>query len=186
MASSTHPDHPDNINTLEGQEAIKKLAINDALANFSNLFREKYMYFMNFLTGGIFIGQDINRNAQPQEVVYSTARLIARVYHKYESELVKYVDDSVLRDIAKKLKELYKEEYEITTQLNDLYECLSILRNPEIADSEFKGLEGKIKEICDKLKKLQEEAEKKRKYILMLPTGSPVGLGIDVTKQIKK
>ena len=166
------------------QEIISKMAINDALANFSNLFREKYMYFMNFLTGGIFIGQDINRNAQPQEVVYSTARLIARVYHKYESELVKYVDETKLKDIAKRLKELNEEEIKITTQLNDLYECLSILRNPEIADSEFKGLEGTIKQICDELKDLQEKAEKKRKYILMLPTGSPVGLGIDVTKQM--
>jgi len=174
MASPTHTD------------TIKKLAINDALANFSNLFREKYMYFMNFLTGGIFIGQDINRNAQPQEVVYSTARLIARVYHKYESELVKYVDESELKNIATELKNLNDEEIEITTQLNDLYECLSILRNPEIADSEFKGTYDTIKTICDKLKDLQEKAEKKRKYILMLPTSSPVGLGIDVTKQIKK
>jgi hypothetical protein len=184
--ASTHPDHPKNIKSLEGQEAIKKLAINDALANFSNLFREKYMYFMNFLTGGIFIGQDINRNAQPQEVVYSTARLIARVYHKYESELVKYVDETKLKDIATKLKNLYKEEHEITTQLNDLYECLSILRNPEIADSEFKKVTGDIETIVKELKDLQEKAEKKRKYILMLPTGSPIGLGIDITKQIKK
>ena len=174
MASSTHT------------ETIRSLAINEALANFSNLFREKYMYFMNFLTGGIFIGQDINRNAQPQEVVYSTARLIARVYHKYESELKQYIAESELEEIATKLKALNDEEIKITTQLNNLYECLSILRNPEIADSEFKGLEGTIKQICDELKDLQEKAEKKRKYILMLPTGSPVGLGIDVTKQIKK
>ena len=168
------------------QEIIRNLAINDALANFSNLFREKYMYFMNFLTGGIFIGQDINRNAQPQEVVYSTARLIARVYHKYESELVKYVDESILRDIADRLKNLNDDEIKITTQLSKLYECLSILRNPEIADSEFKTLKGNIEAIVKELKDLQEKAEKKRKYILMLPTGSPVGLGIDVTKQIKK
>ena len=171
---------------MASTDTIRNLAINDALANFSNLFREKYMYFMNFLTGGIFIGQDINRNAQPQEVVYSTARLIARVYHKYESELVKYVDESELKKIADGLKALNEEEIKITTQLNDLYECLSILRNPEIADSEFKKITGDIENIVKELKKLQEEAEKKRKYILMLPTGSPIGLGIDVTKQIKK
>ena len=168
--ASTHP------------ETIRDLAINDALANFSNLFREKYMYFMNFLTGGIFIGQDINRNAQPQEVVYSTARLIARVYHKYESELKKYVDETKLKDIADRLKALNEEEIAITKNIYELYECLSILRNPEIADSEFKGITGTIDEICKKLKDLQEKAEKKRKYILMLPTGFPVG--IDVTKQM--
>lgn len=172
--ASTHPD------------TIRNLAINDALANFSNLFREKYMYFMNFLTGGIFIGQDINRNAQPQEVLYSTARLIARVYNKYESELREYIKQDTLDEIAKNLKKLNDDEITITKNIYELYECLSILRNPEIADSEFKGITGTIDEICKKLKDLQEKAEKKRKYILMLPTGSPVGLGIDVTKQMKK
>jgi hypothetical protein len=99
------------------------------------------------------------------EAVYSTARILARIFKDNESELVKALDDGVLTELQNRLVELHKKEKELFDAVYTLGE-LANLSAKDIQD--MKTIDpSKRTAILQKIRDLHEAAEKDRKAIFV-------------------